>query len=156
MFQQKHCVFFNTGKHWYMNTFDRLFIARTFLSLSQKEAAEQAGINATAISVMERGEKKFIPTEYLQYLYSKGIDINWLFSNSNDTSLAFRTIPETAPPVTQQQSNLHVALNNDNIQNSGATSKAIQQYMQDFNNDLKDILNELKKMNASLCPSYPG
>lgn len=142
-----------------MNAFDRLFIARTFLSLSQKEAAEQAGINAAAISVMERGEKKFIPTEYLVFLYDKGIDLNWIFSDSNDTSLVFRKSAALRTPVTAipapAEGSLHEALSSQS-QPSYLSGTLVTRYMQDFNNDLKDILQELRKMNASLCPTYPG
>lgn len=142
-----------------MNAFDRLFIARTFLSLSQKEAAEQAGINAAAISVMERGEKKFIPTEYLVFLYDKGIDLNWIFSDSNDTSLVFRKPAALRTPVTAipapAEGSLHEALSSQS-QPSYLSGTLVTRYMQDFNNDLKDILQELRKMNASLCPTYPG
>ncbi|BAV07217.1 hypothetical protein SAMN05421788_102162 [Filimonas lacunae] len=147
-----------------MNAFDRLFIARTFLSLSQKEAAEQAGINAAAISVMERGEKKFIPTEYIHFLYEKGIDLNWIFSDSNDTSLVFRqpaettttpALPTTTPPPVANGS-LHAALSSHHQQHTHSGGMIMNRYMQDFNNDLKDILLELKKLNASLCTTYPG
>lgn len=143
-----------------MNAFDRLFIARTFLALSQKEAAEQAGINAASVSIMERGEKKFIPTEYLQLLYTKGIDINWIFSDSSDTSLVFRKPVQSARlngishPVPAEGS-LHEALSSES-RYSNVSGTVVTRYMQDFNNDLKDILQELRKMNASLCPTYPG
>jgi transcriptional regulator with XRE-family HTH domain len=143
-----------------MNTFDRLFIARTFLSLSQKEAAEQAGINAASVSIMERGEKKFIPTEYLQLLYAKGIDINWIFSDSNDTSLVFRKPVQSArlngaDTPEPAEGSLHQALSSQR-KNSYVSGALVTRYMQDFNSDLKDILQELRKMNASLCPTYPG
>lgn len=145
-----------------MNAFDRLFIARTFLSLSQKEASEQAGINAAAISVMERGEKKFIPTEYLLFLYDKGIDINWIFSNSNDTSLVFRKPVQSARlqqtgipvPAIPAEGSLHQALSSEH-KSSYVSGTLVTRYMQDFNNDLKDILRELRKMNASLGSTYP-
>lgn len=143
-----------------MNAFDRLFIARTFLSLSQKEAAEQAGINAASVSIMERGEKKFIPTEYLQFLYTKGVDINWIFSDSNDTSLIFRKPVQSARlnadgAPARAEGSLHEALSSQRT-NTYVSGALVTRYMQDFNSDLKDILQELRKMNASLCPTYTG
>ena len=48
--------------------------------MSQREAALQSGLRQQVISVMERGSKKFIPTEYLQFLCRKGIDLNSLFN----------------------------------------------------------------------------
>ncbi len=73
-----------------MKVIENLFIARTLLALNQREAAEQAGIAQTIISLLERGEKKFIPTEYLQFLYNKGVDLNWLFNEKNHSAEIFR------------------------------------------------------------------
>jgi len=80
-----------------MDPYCKLFIARTTLSLKQHEAATLAGINLPDVGALERGDKKCIPNEYLAFLYKKGIDINWIFSNKDiATAPVFRDKPGTA------------------------------------------------------------
>jgi transcriptional regulator with XRE-family HTH domain len=66
-----------------MDFFEKLYIARSLLSLNQKEAAEQAGISQVAIGNLERGERNAIPVAYANFLYKKGVDLNWLFNNKD-------------------------------------------------------------------------
>ncbi len=73
-----------------MDLFDKLFVIRRLLSLSQKEAAEQAGIKQPIISILERGERDDIPTAYIEFLYKSGIDLNWVFNEDTDVANVFR------------------------------------------------------------------
>jgi DNA-binding XRE family transcriptional regulator len=71
-----------------MNAFDKIYIARNALSLKQTEAAKQAGLRQCVVSVLERGEKRFIPTEYISFLFKKGIDLNWIFNDEDNRAAA--------------------------------------------------------------------
>lgn len=73
-----------------MDFFEKLYIARTLLSLNQKEAAEQAGINPVTIGVLERGERNAMPEAYATFLYKNGIDLNWVFNKDDNDGNAFR------------------------------------------------------------------
>lgn len=53
---------------------------RTRLNLKQEQMAQQAGLSQRDISLLENGKKEFIPTRYIRFLNSVGIDLNWLFS----------------------------------------------------------------------------
>lgn len=55
---------------------------RLLLGLSQEDAARSCGITQRDISQLETGKKVFIHTEYIQYLHSRGVDLNTLFSES--------------------------------------------------------------------------
>src|SRR5215472_10396012 len=80
----------NEAKHGMYSVFDKLYLARWLLSLNKKDMAKQAGITQMAISLLEHGERKNLPADYIKFLYEQGIDINWLFSDNNDISLAIR------------------------------------------------------------------
>jgi transcriptional regulator with XRE-family HTH domain len=73
-----------------MDFFEKLYIARTLLSLNQKEAAEQAGINPVTIGVLERGERNAMPEAYATFLYKNGIDLNWVFNKDDNNGNVFR------------------------------------------------------------------
>lgn len=134
-----------------MNAFEKLFIARTLLSLNQREAAEQAGIHPASLSILERGEKKFIPTEYLHFLHSKGIDINWIFSDSTNTNTIFRMSPEqdaaTAHRKSYEQDSIQSILTGND---KAATKVIIHKHNTVSDDNLKAILEELKKLNTHL------
>jgi phage repressor protein C with HTH and peptisase S24 domain len=55
--------------------------ARLFLGLSQTQVSAESGVSQATISKIESGKAEFIPTEYILYLKSKGIDLNWLYSD---------------------------------------------------------------------------
>jgi DNA-binding XRE family transcriptional regulator len=60
----------------------KLKIIRELLGLSQAEIAYKTGINQKDISLLEGGKKKFIPMEYIHFLYNENIDINSLYDDS--------------------------------------------------------------------------
>jgi phage repressor protein C with HTH and peptisase S24 domain len=57
----------------------RLREARIQLKMSQEQIAEVSGLKQRDISDLEKGKKKFLPTQYIQYLNKRGIDLKWLF-----------------------------------------------------------------------------
>ena len=57
---------------------------RKALQVTQGEAEAESGIPQKDISQLETGKKKFIPKEYIIYLYDKGADLNWLFGGKGD------------------------------------------------------------------------
>src|SRR5664279_349510 len=73
-----------------MDFFEKLYIARTLLSLNKKEAAEKAGINPVTLGVLERGEKNTVPEAYATFLYKIGIDLNWIFNEDDNEGNVFR------------------------------------------------------------------
>ena len=73
-----------------MDCFEKLYVARTLLSLNQKEAGELSGINPVTIGVLERGEKNTVPQAYATFLYKNGIDLNWIFNEDDNEGNVFR------------------------------------------------------------------
>lgn len=65
---------------------DRLRQAREQTGLNQAETAKASGITQKDISLLEGGKKKFIPPEYIHFLYNQGIDLNWLFEGKKTST----------------------------------------------------------------------
>lgn len=64
-----------------MLIYSKLKSARRLLSLSQSEIESEVGLSQRDISQLENGKKKFIPTEYIQYLNKAGVDLDALFDD---------------------------------------------------------------------------
>ncbi|GAA3934872.1 helix-turn-helix transcriptional regulator [Hymenobacter algoricola] len=58
----------------------KLRAIRQQLGLTQAKAAEASGLSQRDVSQLENGRKEGIPKEYMQFLHSQGIDLNWLFT----------------------------------------------------------------------------
>jgi|GEM_PF-1803054 len=54
---------------------------RQDLGLTQLKAAEASGLSQRDVSQLENGRKEGIPKEYIRFLHSRGIDLNWLFTD---------------------------------------------------------------------------
>jgi transcriptional regulator with XRE-family HTH domain len=67
--------------------FQKLKKSRELIQFTQKEAAEFSQLRQRDISDLENGQKKFIPNQYIQFLYIQGIDINSLFDDSYNPRL---------------------------------------------------------------------
>lgn len=65
----------------------KLKIIRELLGYSQAEIAQKTGINQKDISLLEGGKKKFIPMEYIHFLYNENIDINSVYDDNTDITL---------------------------------------------------------------------
>lgn len=63
-----------------MTHFARCKEARELLNLTQTQVANAIDMPQKEISRIENGKRAEIPYRYIQYLYEKGIDLNWLFS----------------------------------------------------------------------------
>lgn len=61
---------------------DKIKEAREALGLKQSDFAEAIGVFQNDVSRIERGEKKFVPNSYIQFLYKKGFDVNSIFDDS--------------------------------------------------------------------------
>jgi transcriptional regulator with XRE-family HTH domain len=141
-----------------MNAFDKIFVARVALSLKQKEAAELSGVKQSVVSVMERGEKNFIPTNYLSFLCKKGIDLNWIFNDAdNRTADIFRNPAGDIINADKAVSNI-TAYDDERIQlilpmnrdmlNSFA-EEIVSRYKSDFKDEFDKIVNDLKNNNMN-------
>jgi transcriptional regulator with XRE-family HTH domain len=58
----------------------KLRAIRQQLGLTQAKAAEASGLSQRDVSQLENGRKEGIPKEYMHFLHTRGIDLNWLFS----------------------------------------------------------------------------
>jgi transcriptional regulator with XRE-family HTH domain len=146
--------------------FEKLLTARRLLALTQKEASEQAGINQATLSILEKGERKFIPTEYLQFLYRKGIDINWIINENNRTDNIFHNNFQPNDSADKRPEHLHQmkyddtklqslfpkSVLNGNQEDSQHSYKASNQDGTDheLTGFLKEVLQELKKLNENM------
>ncbi|MGB3181066.1 MAG: helix-turn-helix domain-containing protein [Cyclobacteriaceae bacterium] len=64
--------------------FNKLKAIRKIIGLKQVQMAEQTGITQRDVSLLENGKKTFIPVKYIRFLNEKGIDLNWLFDESEE------------------------------------------------------------------------
>ena len=150
-----------------MLIFEKLLTARRLLALTQKEASEQAGINQATLSILEKGERKFIPTEYLLFLYKKGIDINWIIDENNRTDNIFHNnfLPNDGSDKRPEHLTNNYSKNGDfsiasllksatgkgKTQMNGLNGFGLETKTEpDLSPFLKDILQELKKINEKL------
>ena len=62
-----------------MLIYSKLKELRAFLKLTQKDIQDATGLSQRDISQLENGEKKFIPTSYIQFLNKKNIPLNLLY-----------------------------------------------------------------------------
>lgn len=67
--------------------FNKIKIIRESLGLTQAEMAINAGVNRSDISKLENGEKKFIDISIVQYLNTRGVDMNELFSEEEKINI---------------------------------------------------------------------
>lgn len=81
---------------------DKIREVRTFLRFNQEEFAEKAGLTQFDVSALETGKKKFLPTPFLKFLVSKGIDICKLIDDRISLD-EFRKDPtgNTAPSIVE-------------------------------------------------------
>lgn len=66
--------------------------ARILLGENQTDAGINSGINQKTISLMEAGKRKEINLDYLIYLYNRGIDINTLLDENQETKTIGKNI----------------------------------------------------------------
>ena len=70
-----------------MTVSERIKIARELIGIGQSEASMRSGLKQKDISLLENGKKKFIPGEYIQFLYNEGIDLNSIFSDDENVKV---------------------------------------------------------------------
>jgi len=124
-----------------MNPFDKLSIARITLHLKQKEAAEQSGLKESVIKTLESGGKKFIPNEYLAFLYEKGIDLNWIFDEEDK-----RHFPVFRENDTHEDEDLKLVLTTILVKLNTFEQIIACKYKQEFGDACKEIINDIKKI----------
>lgn len=67
--------------------YSKLKTIRELLGLNQSDASLKSGIAQKDISLLESGKKKFIPQEYILFLYNSGVDLNTLYDDELEISL---------------------------------------------------------------------
>lgn len=82
---------------------DKLKIVRELLKYSQAEISDKTGIKQKDISLLEGGKKKFIPNEYIQFLYNENIDINSVYDDN--LQISFRNNDITPSSIGSINSN---------------------------------------------------
>ncbi|SJN38448.1 hypothetical protein FM120_11255 [Sphingobacterium faecium PCAi_F2.5] len=61
---------------------DKLKTIRELLKYSQGDMSDKTGIKQKDISLLEGGKKKFIPNEYIHFLYNENVDINSIYDDN--------------------------------------------------------------------------
>ena len=131
-----------------MDFFEKLYIARTLLSLNQKEAAEQAGINPVTIGVLERGEKNAMPEAYATFLYKNGIDLNWIFNKDDNEGNVFRkeeNINDSADKLLNGSVDKNIFINQELLETKHLSYTLIK-HLEKLHNEL----SEIRKLNKIL------
>lgn len=92
---------------------------RELLGVSQTQASISSGIKQKDISLLETGQKKFIPSEYILFLYNLGVDLNTLF----DDSLEISVYNNAHTPDTRsiKGDNSHTNIANNHTKKGGST-----------------------------------
>lgn len=83
-----------------MNAYKKIKEARELEGLKQSEMADILGISQNNISKLESGQAKFIPNSYIEFLASKGYDINTLFNDDlplQKLNYQFHSLMESRP-----------------------------------------------------------
>ncbi len=83
-----------------MRIYDKIKAIRMTLGLSQAEASTLSGLQQKDISLLEKGGKKFIPNEYIHFLYKQGVDINSIFDDALEVSWYSHRDTDTKSNVT--------------------------------------------------------
>lgn len=65
-----------------MDVFEKIKEARELLGLSQSQFAKRIGVTQKDVSILEGGNKKFIPNKYIEYLLGQSFDLNSIFDDS--------------------------------------------------------------------------
>ena len=65
-----------------MEIHEKIKHARLLLKQTQTEFANNIGVTQKDVSKIEKGDKKFIPNVYIDYLIKEGFDINTLFKSN--------------------------------------------------------------------------
>jgi len=128
-----------------MDFFEKLYIARTLLSLNQKEAAEQAGINPVTIGALERGERNTMPEAYATFLYKNGIDLNWIFNKDDNEGNVFRkeeNINNSTEKLLNERVDKNIFINQELLETKHLTYTLIK-HLEKLHNEL----SEIKKLN---------
>lgn len=90
---------------------DKLKAIRELLGYSQADISEKTGIKQKDISLLEGGKKKFIPNEYIHFLYNERIDINSIYDDSR--TISFRN--STFTPLANEEIDVTSISKVDNI-----------------------------------------
>ncbi|MGB3182928.1 MAG: helix-turn-helix transcriptional regulator [Cyclobacteriaceae bacterium] len=68
--------------------FEKLKLSRKLIGLTQRQMAADLGRKQRDVSLIENGVRnKLIPHDYIAYLHSKGIDLNWLYDPEDIDSM---------------------------------------------------------------------
>ncbi len=136
-----------------MDLAEKLYTVRKLISLNQREAAEKAGLKQATISIIERGERNSLPNDYLEFLHSKGIDLNWLFGTENDVALAFRGSTFSKQPVNFASNMANLVRTDEKLKSGTMTTnniKASGEIMKNFERILGKLLQEIEQLNSTL------
>ncbi|MCB2409144.1 helix-turn-helix domain-containing protein [Hymenobacter lucidus] len=60
----------------------KLRIIRQEFRMTQLELAQASGLSQRDISQLENGRKEGLPKEFIHFLHTRGVDLNWLFADS--------------------------------------------------------------------------
>ena len=65
-----------------LKSHEKIKQVRNQLGLSQVEFAEQVGVVQNDVSKLEKGQKKFIPKKYIDFLIENNYDLNTVFNDN--------------------------------------------------------------------------
>ncbi len=78
-----------------MKAYQKIKEAREQMGLNQSEFARAVGVTQKDVSILESGNKKFIPNQYIKYLLNSSFDLNSIFDDHSELrKKSFTTINE--------------------------------------------------------------
>ncbi|WP_252723727.1 S24 family peptidase [Winogradskyella psychrotolerans] len=70
-----------------MKSFEKIKQSRERLRLNQSQFAKAVGVTQKDVSLLESGNKKFIPNKYIDFLIAKDFDLNTVFNDDLDLQM---------------------------------------------------------------------
>ena len=129
-----------------MDLHEKLFIVRKLLSLRQKDAAIESGVNQTVLSILERGERDAVPYDYFLFLYNKGIDINWFFNSTENMDSILRNKEKELIKNDDKKQQEFVSMN----QHLWVSEVLALKNVRNLDKVLNELLYEIKHLNVKL------
>lgn len=128
-----------------MELYNKLKSSRKKLNLTRKEVASDLNITIQAVAKYESVHKKAPPMNYVNYLVSRGIELNWLLKEDDEN------INETFKNITYQN---HTSIDQSVISSLGkktsnVDSKKITELEHQISN-LSSNINDLYHLNTDL------
>ena len=100
----------------------KLRTIRQEFNMTQLELAQASGLSQRDISQLENGRKEGLPKEFIQFLHSRGVDLNWLFTDPSAEFPAAAATSATLKKYATDEAPISLAAEDQAVRYCGAAS----------------------------------